>query len=61
MTFAESMTTEDVGVFISYSGKTKGIVDMIKYLSDRNIPTFPIPNILKILSKKEVESVYMFP
>ena len=52
MTFAESMTTEDVGVFISYSGKTKGIVDMIKYLSDRNIPTISITQYSKNLIAK---------
>ncbi len=42
MTFAESMKKEDVGLFISYSGNTKGLVDMMKYLHEKSIPTISI-------------------
>lgn len=42
MTFAESMTNHDVAIFISYSGTTKGLVDMAKLLKSKKINVISI-------------------
>lgn len=42
MTFSESMTKNDVGIFISYSGLTKGLVGMAKKLHNEGISTISI-------------------
>lgn len=42
MTFAESMTDQDVAIFISYSGTTKGLVDMAKLLKSKKINVISI-------------------
>lgn len=42
MTFAESMTSHDVAIIISYSGTTKGLVDMVKLLKTKKINVISI-------------------
>lgn len=42
MTFAESMTNQDVAIFISYSGTTKGLADMAKLLKSKRINVISI-------------------
>ena len=42
MTFAESMTKDDVAIFISYSGMTAGLTGMAKKLKKDGIPSLSI-------------------
>ena len=42
MTFAESMTKNDVAIFISYSGTTAGLTGMAKKLKKDGIPSLSI-------------------
>lgn len=42
MTFAESMTSRDAAIMISYSGTTKGLTDMAKLLKVKNINVIAI-------------------
>lgn len=42
MTFAESMTKNDVAIFISYSGTTAGLTGMAKKLKEDGIPSLSI-------------------
>lgn len=60
MTFAESMTDKDVGIIISYSGKTKGLVDMANYLHEMKIPTISITQFSKnSIAKKSDVCLYV--
>lgn len=42
MTFVPTMTQEDLAIFVSYSGETKGIVTAAKWAKEMNIPSVAI-------------------
>lgn len=42
MTFTQSMSEDDIAVIISYSGNTRGLVDITKILNTRNIKIISI-------------------
>lgn len=42
MTFVLTMTQEDLAIFVSYSGETKGIVIAAKWAKEMNIPSVTI-------------------
>lgn len=42
MTFVPAMTQEDLAIFVSYCGKTKGIVTVAKWAKEMNIPSVAI-------------------
>lgn len=42
MTFVPAMTQEDLAIFVSYSGETKGIVTAAKWAKEMNIPSVAI-------------------
>ena len=54
LTFSESMNKEDAALFISYSGTTKGLVEIAKMIKNKNVPIISItqfkPNPLSKLS-----------
>lgn len=41
-TFVPAMTQEDLAIFVSYCGKTKGIVTAAKWAKEMNIPSVAI-------------------
>lgn len=42
MTFIPAMAQEDLAIFVSYCGKTKGIVTAAKWAKEMNIPSVAI-------------------
>lgn len=59
MTFAESMTYQDVAVFISYSGMTTGLTGMMKKLKEDHIPTISITQNSKNIIAKNAD-IHLF-
>ena len=60
MTFAESMTKDDVAVLISYSGMTTGLTGMAKKLKEDGIPSLSITqNSNNIVAKNAMVNLFV--
>lgn len=61
MTFVPAMTQEDLAIFVSYSGETKGIVTAAKWAKEMNIPSVAITQSAYIKLGKLVDYVLTIP
>ena len=60
MTFVESMTKDDVAIFISYSGMTTGLTGMVKKLKNDSIPCISITqNSKNIVAKNATVNLFV--
>lgn len=60
MTFVESMTKDDVAIFISYSGMTTGLTGMVRKLKNDSIPCISITqNSKNIVAKNATVNLFV--